>query len=157
MQIIIQCRRHIKHSQQTVSQHVYRNDNFSDEQLDHQRTVRILQYESLFQSASHAITDAAYCCTCRTYRGQSVCMLGSQMSPAERLNRSRCSFEAYSCRSKEPCVRCGAHWRHLANTVERSVHSGDASLCQITLATCYLSGWEPAAPHTAFGVLAVCA
>jgi len=41
MQILIQCRRHIKHSQQTVSQHVYRNQNFSDEQLDHKCTVRI--------------------------------------------------------------------------------------------------------------------
>ena len=32
----------------------------------------------------------------------------------------------------------GAHWRHLANTIESSVCGGDTSLCQITLTTCYL-------------------
>jgi len=32
----------------------------------------------------------------------------------------------------------GAHWRHLANTTEPSVCGSDASLCQITLSTCYL-------------------
>ena len=34
----------------------------------------------------------------------------------------------------------GAHWRHLANTTEPSVCSGDAALCQVTLTTllsCY--------------------
>ena len=31
----------------------------------------------------------------------------------------------------------GAHWRHLANTIELSVCGGDAALCQITLTTCY--------------------
>jgi len=30
----------------------------------------------------------------------------------------------------------GAHWRHLANTIEPSVCGGDAVLCQITLTTC---------------------
>jgi len=30
----------------------------------------------------------------------------------------------------------GAHWRHLANTTERSISGGDAALCQITLTTC---------------------
>jgi len=30
----------------------------------------------------------------------------------------------------------GAHWRHLANTTEPSVCSGDAALRQITLTTC---------------------
>ena len=32
----------------------------------------------------------------------------------------------------------GAHWRHLANTIEPSVCGGDAVLCQITLTTCSL-------------------
>ena len=27
----------------------------------------------------------------------------------------------------------GAHWRHLANMIERCVRDGDAALCQITL------------------------
>jgi len=31
----------------------------------------------------------------------------------------------------------GAHWRHLANTIEPSVCGGDAVLCQITLTTCF--------------------
>ena len=29
-----------------------------------------------------------------------------------------------------------AHWRHLKNTTEPSMCSGDAALCQITLTTC---------------------
>jgi len=40
--------------------------------------------------------------------------------------------------SREPCIRRGAHWRHLANTIEPSVCGGDMALCQITLTTCYL-------------------
>jgi len=31
----------------------------------------------------------------------------------------------------------GAYWRHLANTIESSVCSGDAVLCDIILTTCY--------------------
>ena len=27
---------------------------------------------------------------------------------------------------KDACIRWGAHWRHLANTTEQSVHGGDA-------------------------------
>ena len=30
----------------------------------------------------------------------------------------------------------GADWRHLTNTTELSMCSGDAALCQITLTTC---------------------
>jgi len=37
---------------------------------------------------------------------------------------------------KEPCIKWGAHWRHLANMTEPSVCGGDAALCQITLTTC---------------------
>jgi len=37
---------------------------------------------------------------------------------------------------KEACSRWGAHWCNLANTIEPSVCSGDAGLCQITLTTC---------------------
>jgi len=33
----------------------------------------------------------------------------------------------------------GAPWRHLANTIERSMCGGDAALCQITLTSCYIS------------------
>jgi len=31
----------------------------------------------------------------------------------------------------------GAYWRHLANTIERCMRGGDATLCQTTLTTCY--------------------
>ena len=31
----------------------------------------------------------------------------------------------------------GAHWRHLANTIEPSICGGDAVLCQFTLTTCF--------------------
>ena len=31
----------------------------------------------------------------------------------------------------------GERWRHLANTIELSMCSGDAAFCQITLTTCY--------------------
>ena len=35
-----------------------------------------------------------------------------------------------------------AHWRHLANTIEPSMCSGNAACCQITLTTCYfISGY----------------
>ena len=38
--------------------------------------------------------------------------------------------------SKKACIRWGAHWRHLANTIEPSMCGGDAVYCQITLTTC---------------------
>jgi len=38
---------------------------------------------------------------------------------------------------RHPTLYMGAHWRHLANTIEPSVCGGDAVLCQITLTTCY--------------------
>ena len=37
------------------------------------------------------------------------------------------------------CPNGKARWRHLANTIELSVCSGDAALCQITLTTCYFA------------------
>jgi len=32
----------------------------------------------------------------------------------------------------------GAHWHNLANMTEQSMCSGNASLCQITLITCFI-------------------
>ena len=34
------------------------------------------------------------------------------------------------------CPDGRAHWRHVTNTIEPSVRSDDAVLCQITLTTC---------------------
>jgi len=33
----------------------------------------------------------------------------------------------------------GAHWLHLANTIELSMCGGDAAVCQITLTTCFFA------------------
>jgi len=38
--------------------------------------------------------------------------------------------------SKKPCIRWGAHWRHLVNTILPSVCDCDAALCRMTLTTC---------------------
>ena len=35
--------------------------------------------------------------------------------------------QADSCGLKKPCVRWGAHWLHLANMIEWSIHSGDTT------------------------------
>ena len=35
----------------------------------------------------------------------------------------------------------GAHWCHLANTIELSVCGSDGVLCQFTLSTCYYSAF----------------
>jgi len=37
--------------------------------------------------------------------------------------------------SQESIVRWGAHWRHLATTIEPSMYGGDPTCCQITLTT----------------------
>jgi len=37
--------------------------------------------------------------------------------------------------SKEACIRWGAHWRNMVNTIEPSVCGGDAAFCQITWTT----------------------
>jgi len=34
---------------------------------------------------------------------------------------------------KDHVLDVGAHWSHLAHTIERSVRGGDAALCQLTL------------------------
>ena len=33
---------------------------------------------------------------------------------------------------EKACIRCSAHWRHLVNVIEQSMHRGNAALCQIT-------------------------
>jgi len=38
---------------------------------------------------------------------------------------------------KKACIRWGAHWCHLANTIEPSMCGVVEPLCQITLTTCY--------------------
>jgi len=43
----------------------------------------------------------------------------------------------YAKEGGTPTPYMGAHWRHLANTIEPSVCGGDAVLFQFTLTTCY--------------------
>jgi len=39
---------------------------------------------------------------------------------------------------EESMCYMGAHWRHLANTIEPFLCGGDATLCRITLTTCLI-------------------
>jgi len=64
----------------------------------------------------------------------------------KRLNRSICHLGGQMKHSfnrihqvAPMCPHGRAHWRHLANTIEPSVCSGDVILCQITLTTCCVS------------------
>ena len=70
------------------------------------------------------------------------------MSIAERAEPIEIPFGGQTGMGPRNCVLDGgAHWRHLANTMELSVcGSDDAALCQITFTTCDLQcldtvGW----------------
>jgi len=52
--------------------------------------------------------------------------------------RSRCRLGFGLGWTKLACIRRGAQWRHLANTIEPSMCGGDAAYCQITLTAYYL-------------------
>jgi len=64
-----------------------------------------------------------------------VCMSecgGTAVNPANTDE----PIEIPLCWPKIPCIRCESQWRHVANTIKRSVRGGNAALCQITLTTC---------------------
>jgi len=68
----------------------------------------------------------------------SVCV-GHTEEPRENdwsPNPTRCRLNT-DWSPKEPCIRWGAHLRHLVTTTERSLRGGDAALYQITLHTFY--------------------
>jgi len=71
-----------------------------------------------------------YCYRRRTLRGSSVCVSGAPASPAKLLNWSRCRLrESDSCGLyRNHVLDVAAHWRHLANTTERSVRRGNAAV-----------------------------
>ena len=54
----------------------------------------------------------------------------------KRLNLSRCRLDCGFGWVEESMCYMGAHWRHLANTIEPSLCGYDAALCRITLTTC---------------------
>jgi len=76
--------------------------------------------------AKRPILDQAYCYGRRTFRG--LCVRDSASSV-----KLRTVWEAELRGPKRPLLDRVAHWRHLANTTERSVRDSDAALCQITL------------------------
>jgi len=45
-------------------------------------------------------------------------------------------WETFRLPQRNHTLDGGAHWRHLANVIKRSVRGSDAVLCQITLVTC---------------------
>ena len=60
----------------------------------------------------------------------------AQMGPRNRV-RWRSTVAKGCCYSNQfVFLYMGVHWRHLANTTEPSVCSGNAALCHITLTTC---------------------
>ena len=87
----------------------------------------------------HALIDAANCCTsCCMFHclfvSQTVCLSvhctysvhvsvcwAHQWAWQKRLNRWRRRFGAGSRAVKEPCIRSGAHWCRLANTIKWSM------------------------------------
>jgi len=63
----------------------------------------------------------------------------NDVSCAQTAEPIEVAFGLWSCglgwmKGRTHCM--GAHWRHLANTIEPIVYGGDSTLCQITLTTC---------------------
>jgi len=72
----------------------------------------------------------------------SVCPLVTTVSPTETAEQIEVPFGVWTRVGPwnhllDGGGRCGAHWRHLTNRIERFVRGGDASIYQITLTTCY--------------------
>jgi len=57
------------------------------------------------------------------------------MSAIDMLKAIRQDTAPVQCGCRLGCTIWGAYWRNLVNTIERSVCSGDAALCQIPLTT----------------------
>ena len=82
---------------------------------------------------STVYVGAAYCYRRASVVCRSVCH--DHEFCRKRLNGLRCRLGYGLAWPKEACVRWGAHWRHLVNTVELSMCSSDAAFCEITLTT----------------------
>ena len=54
-----------------------------------------------------------------------------------RANRSRFRLGFGLRLAQEACIGWDAHWRHPANTTQLSMCRGDATFCEVTLATCF--------------------
>jgi len=68
--------------------------------------------------------------------GLFLCLSVTILSPAKTAEPIEISFGMWTrAWVQESIIRLGAHWHHLANTVEPSMRSGDAAFCQITLTT----------------------
>ena len=60
--------------------------------------------------------DVAYCYTCRTFC--CLCVLGTPVSPAKRLSWTNNPYAVWVRLARGPRNNVGAHWHHLANTIE---------------------------------------
>jgi len=77
-------------------------------------------------------------CERAIFRGQDMSGHARRHSAVQkRLNRSRCHLSCGVGWAEGRMCYIGAHWPNLANTTEPSVCGGDATLCQISLTTCY--------------------
>jgi len=94
----------------------------------------ILVYGFLF---SHFIMlhrrDVAYCSTCHTFHSLSLCWAHT-WTVQKWLSRLCAYLMTDSC---DPMDKWGAHWCHVVNITERSVHGYIVALCQITLTICF--------------------
>jgi len=82
-----------------------------------------------------AYVDAAYCYRPSSVVCQSVCHCSE--SCQNGWTDRDAVWDLDSGGPKKACIRWGAHWRHLANTIEPSLRGGNAACCQIILTTCY--------------------
>jgi len=62
-----------------------------------------------------------------------LCMLRTSLSHAKTAERTEMPWAADSRGLKEPCIRFGAHWHHLANTIKRSARCDDDCQRPVTL------------------------
>jgi len=65
-------------------------------------------------------------------------VLGILVSPAKTDEQIKMPLLQNHVGPTNHVLDLGAHWRHLLNTIERSVRSGDGALGQTTLTTCYM-------------------
>jgi len=78
----------------------------------------------------------------------SVCRSVTIVSPAKTAEPIEMSLEMDLGGFRVPCIRWGAHWRHLAIRIEQSVCGDDAALCHITLGPYHLLSSESAYRQT---------
>ena len=106
------------------------------------RTIRkldLVRYFELYKSVSSCITschvESTCCYTCRALCALWVCLLSASVSPAKTAELIKMPFvggRSYGLNNfSSEISRWGAHWRHLANTVEQSVRAAMRSCVKL--------------------------